>query len=150
LPWKGFGDWAGSVVAQVNKMEGPLFNPDKVFRPGGFIAGLDLGIWYPQWNKFIGALSGNNLGEPVLGAKWHENTAAPLNQAAKWLNANAFFGDGHVEFRRYREMEIIGALVPVPSAQCFVTPQWSLFPLKLEAQWLTEPVLGVCQTPSGF
>jgi type II secretory pathway pseudopilin PulG len=148
LPWKGFGDWAGSVVAQVNKMEGPLFNPDKIFRQGAFIVGIDLGIWYPSWNKFVGALTGDNLGDVVLGAKWHESKTPPLNVDAKWLNANAYFGDGHVAFQRYNELEFIGAIIPVPSAQCFVTPQWSLFPLKLKEQFLTEQVKQIC-TPGG-
>ena len=141
LPWKGFGDWAGSVVAAVNKMQGPLFNPDKIYRQGAFIVGLDLGIWYPQWNNFVMVLTGESLGGVVLGAKWHESKTPPAAADAKWLNANAYFGDGHVNFTRYDRFEIVGTIIPAPSAQCFITPEYSMFPLKLDEHWLTDQYL---------
>jgi prepilin-type N-terminal cleavage/methylation domain-containing protein len=143
LPWRGFGDWGGSIVAQINMMLGPNYNPDKIYRPGAFAVGYDLGFWYPQWNEFARDL----LGQAVLGAKWHESKAAPTDRVAKWLNANAYFGDGHVAFSRYEEMETIGALIPFPSAQCFITPEWSLFPLKLRADLLAAQ--SVCK-PGSF
>jgi prepilin-type processing-associated H-X9-DG protein len=61
------------------------------------------------------------------------------------LNANAYYADGHVTFTRYDELENIGAILPSPSAQCFVTPQWSLFPLKLKPEFLTDAVMQVCK-----
>jgi len=142
LPWKGHGDWAGSVVTLLNKMQGPNFNPDLIYRPGAYVAGLEVAAWYPAWNQFIAALTGDNLGGPVIGAKWHEDQLAG---AGKWLNANAYHADGHVTFARRQNMEVIGQIIPLPSAQCFITPEWSMFPLKIPAQLMTPDRLAICE-----
>jgi hypothetical protein len=141
--WEGHGDWAGSVVAQANKLQGPNFNPDLLYRPGAYVAGIDLGIVFPHWQKFVASLTGENLGDRVAGAKWHEDSAA-AEGAPTWLNGNAYHADGHVTFGRRTEVAVIGAMIPVPSAQCFITAEWSLFPLKLKAQYMSPTGRAIC------
>jgi type II secretory pathway pseudopilin PulG len=144
LPWKGHGDWAGPIVAQVNKMQGPNFNPDLVFRPGGYVVGMDLAPWYPASNAFIAALTGEDLGATVAGAKWHENQVAPAPASPTWLNGIAYHADGHVTFSRRDQLGFPGAIIPVPSAQCFITAEWSMFPLQLAPQFMSQQVGSIC------
>jgi hypothetical protein len=155
FPWRGYGDWAGSIGAGTNKMQGPNFNPDLLYRPGAFVAGLDMGALYAAWgadreflgveSDIFGALTGTELGDPVPSATWHESRLAGPGQ---WLDANAYHADGHVTFARRRNLENVGAIIPIPSAQCFITPEWSLFPLKLGPQFLTPNVMRICKPPS--
>ena len=137
LPWRGHGDWAGAIGSVINKMEGPNFNPDLVYRPGAYVAGLDLGAVHPHWNKLVGSFTGENLGDRMVGAKWHEN-AVPADQIPLWLNANAYHADGHVTFTKRDELQNGGIIIPVVNSQCFITAEWSMFPLKLPNQLMQQ------------